>query len=116
MAEAVKTETIERLQPWQALFGILTYIIGAFNISDVNVLILIGLVLVTLGFVQRSTYKHKEAVKEVVAPWVLEKLMKILEEYLPEEPEPEPDPLVLEIEALRAQIAEMEATEVIEDG
>jgi len=113
IVEPVRTATIDRLQPWQALFGILTYVIGAFNIAEVNVIILCGMLLVGLGFVQRSTNQHKEAIKEVVAPWVLERLLKILEEYAPSEPELTPEQI--EIEELKAKIALMEEEDTTEE-
>jgi hypothetical protein len=111
MAEQVKTATMDRLQPWQALFGILTYVIGAFDISEWQTLVLCGFLVIGLGFTQRSTYKHKEAIKEVVTPWLVEKLLCILEDYIskPEEPEPppeEPDPLS-ELEEIKAKLEEM---------
>lgn len=80
--QTVKTQTIDRLQPWQALMGILAYVIGAFDLADWNILLLCGFLIIGLGFTQRSTYKHKEAIKEVVAPWVIEKLLCLLEDYI----------------------------------
>ena len=78
----VETGISSRLQPWQAIFGILTYAIGVYGIENEKALILYGLILATLGFVQVSTYKHKEAIKQVVAPWLVEQLLKIVSEYL----------------------------------
>jgi len=71
-----------RLQPWQSIFAILTYAIAQYGIEDAKALILYGLILATLGFVQISTYKHKEAIKSVVAPWLVEQLLKTISEYL----------------------------------
>ena len=86
---SVSTAAQDKLQPWQAVFAIFTFVITQFDMSSNNVLILIGMVSLTLGFVMRSTYKHKEAVKAVVAPWLLQSLLKIVEDYLPATPEPD---------------------------
>jgi len=94
----VSTAAQDKLQPWQAVFAIFTYVITQFDISDVNNLILIAIVATTLGFVMRSTYKHKEQVKEVVAPWLLERVIQILSDYLPKTAPPTatptPEPIV----------------------
>jgi len=108
MTEEVRTATIERLQPWQALFGILTYVVGAFDITQWQTLLLCGFLCIALGFTQRSTYKHKEAIKEVVAPWLVERLLSVLMDYLPQE-EPEVSEEPDELETLKAQLAELEA-------
>ena len=94
----VSTAAQDKLQPWQAVFAIFTYAITQFDISEPNVLILIGIVSATLGFVMRSTYKHKEQVKEVVAPWLLQRVIQILSDYLPKTPPPSetPEPIVAE--------------------
>ena len=84
---SVSTAAQDKLQPWQAVFAIFTFVITQFDMSSNNVLILIGMVSLTLGFVMRSTYKHKEAVKAVVAPWLLQQLLRAIEDYLPSEPE-----------------------------
>lgn len=88
---AVSTAAQDKLQPWQAVFAIFTYAITQFEMSETNTLILVGMIAATLGFVMRSTYKHKESVKEVVAPWLLERVLEILGDYLkptlPETPE-----------------------------
>ena len=85
----VSTAVQDKIQPWQALFAILTYSLTQFDIGEVNTIILLGMILTALGFVQRSTYKHKEAVKDIVAPWLLEKLLKEVSEYLePKIPDP----------------------------
>ena len=93
---AVQTGISERLQPWQALFALLTYALGTYGIEDEKALILYGMVLACLGFVMVSNYKHKEAIKKVIAPWLVEQLLKTVSEYLePELPEPpaeEPTP------------------------
>ena len=90
--EKVSTAVQDKIQPWQALFAILTYSLTQFDIGEANTIILLGMILAALGFVQRSTYKHKEAVKDIVAPWLVEKLLKEVSEYLapdlPETPEP----------------------------
>jgi hypothetical protein len=104
--EVVETGISSRLQPWQAIFGILTYAIGVFGISDEKALILYGLILAALGFTMVSSYKHKEAIKQVVAPWLVEQILKTLGEYLkpPEPPAPEEpsiDPLLLAAEERR---------------
>ena len=100
---AVSTAAQDKLQPWQAVFAIFTFVITQFDLSSNNVLILIGMVSLTLGFVMRSTYKHKEAVKTVVAPWLLQQLLKALEDYLPTTPEPE-EPLEPTREELIARL------------
>ena len=87
--DKISTAVQDKIQPWQALFAILTYSLTQFDIGEANTIILLGMILAALGFVQRSTYKHKEAVKEIVAPWLLEKLLHEVSEYLkPEMPEP----------------------------
>ena len=40
------------------------------------------MILAGLGFVMSSTYKHKQAVKEIVAPWLVERLLEIAADYL----------------------------------
>ena len=93
--EKVSTAVQDKIQPWQALFAILTYSLTQFDIGEANTIILLGMILAALGFVQRSTYKHKEAVKEVVAPWLVEKLLKEVSEYLaPDLPPPPEVPVV----------------------
>jgi hypothetical protein len=91
------------------LFGILTYVVGAFDLSQWQTLILCGLLLLALGFVQRSTYKHKEAIKEVVAPWLVERLLTVLDEYLPKTEEEEIVEEPTGLEELQAIVAELEA-------
>ena len=77
------------MQPWQALFALLTYALGTYGIENERALILYGMVLACLGFVMVSNYKHKEAIKKVVAPWLVEQLLKTLSDYLePTLPEP----------------------------
>jgi hypothetical protein len=110
--DAVSTAVQDKFQPWQAMFAIFTYALTQFDIGQVNTIVLLGMMLVTLGFVQRSTYKHKEAVKEVVAPWLVEQLLKIVSDYLspelpeppaeePEAEEPSREELIEQLEALR---------------
>ena len=118
---AVSTAVQDKLQPWQALFAIFTYTLTQFDIGLTNTVILLGMILTALGYVMRSTYQHKQAVKEVVAPWLVEQLLKIVSEYLapqlptpPEEPPEEPIEPVIDkektIEALQAKIALLEAS------
>jgi len=94
---AVSTAVQDKLQPWQALFAVFTYSLTQFDIGEINTVILLGMILAALGFVQRSTYKYKAEVKEVVAPWLLEQLLKIISEYLapqiPALPEEKPEPI-----------------------
>jgi len=124
LENTVETGISQRLQPWQSLFAILTYAIGVYGLDNERALILYGLILAALGFVMVSSYKHKEAVKEIVAPWLVEQLLNTVSEYLGTPPTPEeingeivvktPD---LKIEAtakdmkaeLRAQIKTLEA-------
>jgi hypothetical protein len=82
MTETIKTGFTERLQPWQAIFGVLTYVIGAFDITEWQTLALCGFLLLGLAFTQRANYKHKEAIKSVVIPWLVERLLETLGEYL----------------------------------
>ena len=116
--DKVSTAVQDKIQPWQALFAVFTYALTQFEIGEVNTIILLGMILAALGFVQRSTYKYKAEVKEIVAPWLLEKLLKEVSEYLepkiPEPPaeEPEPEPIDEPTrEELLARLAELE-TEV----
>jgi hypothetical protein len=92
--ETVSTAVQDKIQPWQAVFTIFTFALTQFDIGETNTVILLGMILTTLGFVMRSTYKHKEAVKEIVAPWLLQQLLQIASEYLaptlPEPPEEAP--------------------------
>ena len=117
---AVSTAVQDKLQPWQAVFAIFTYAITQLDIGQTNTVILIGMILATLGFVQVSTYKHKEAVKQVVAPWLVEQLLKVISEYLapqlpptPEEPVEPVEPVITkeeQIAELLAKLAELEGT------
>ena len=87
--DTVETGITSRIQPWQAIFALLTYALGTYGIEDEKALILYGMVLACLGFVMVSNYKHKEAIKSVIAPWLVEQLLKTLSEYLaPQLPEP----------------------------
>lgn len=94
--DSVETGITSRIQPWQAIFALLTYALGTYGIEDEKALILYGMVLACLGFVMVSNYKHKEAIKKVIAPWLVEQLLKTLSEYLapqlPEPPAEEPTP------------------------
>ena len=111
---SVSTAAQDRLQPWQAVFAIFTYAITQLDLSETNILILVGMISTTLGFVMRSTYKHKEAVKSVVAPWLLQQVVKILKDYLPsEEPEPSEPYTILQptVEELEEQLRELLAKE-----
>jgi hypothetical protein len=124
--ETVETGLTSRLQPWQSLFAIFTYALTQFDIGQTNTVILLGMILAALGFVQYSTYKHKEKIKSVVAPWLVEQLLKIISDYLapelpppPEEIEPPeetlPEPTKEELkEELKKRIAALEA--MMRDG
>jgi len=79
---SVSTGLQSKLQPWQAIFALLSYAVGVFGIEDEKALILYGMILACLGFVQVSNYKHKETIKEIVAPWLVEQLLKTLSDYL----------------------------------
>jgi len=106
-----------RMQPWMALFSILTYAIGVYGISDEKALILYGLILGTMGFVMVSTNKHNEAIKSTVVPWLIEQILNTLGKYLaPPEPPLEGEPILDETEHkekvladLKAQVAALEA-------
>jgi hypothetical protein len=119
----VESGISSRLQPWQSLFAILTYAISMYGIEDEKALILYGLILAALGFTMVSSYKHKETVKEIVAPWLVEQLLKTVSEYLapsippppsetPDEP-PDENERQVKMEALRAQI---QALELLRNG
>ena len=116
MTEQAKTKIhtgiSERLQPWQALFALLSYVVGTYGIEDEKALILYGMILACLGFVMVSNYKHKEAIKNVVAPWLVEQLLKTISDYLaptlPEPPAEEPIPELDEPDKERT-IAEIKA-------
>jgi len=85
---SVSTGLQSKLQPWQAIFALLSYAVGVFGIEDEKALILYGMILACLGFVQVSNYKHKESIKEIVAPWLVEQLLKTLSDYLGTPPPP----------------------------
>jgi len=107
--EAVSTAVQDKLQPWQAVFTIFTFALTQFDIGETNTVILLGMILGTLGFVMRSTYKHKEAVKEIVAPWLVQKLLELVSDYLePNLPAP-PEETIVEAPTREALIAELEA-------
>jgi len=89
----ISTATQDKLQPWQALFAVFTYALTQFDIGQTNTIILLGMIIAGLGFVQRSTYKHKEAIKEIVAPWAVEQAIRVLSDYLSTPPPPEAEPL-----------------------
>jgi len=80
--DAVSSAVEGKLQPWQALFAIFTYSLTQFDIGQTNTVILLGMILTALGFVMSSTYKHKQATKDIVAPWLLQQLLRIASEYL----------------------------------
>jgi len=114
---SVSSAVQDKIQPWQALFAILTYALTQFDIGQTNTIILLGMILASLGFVQRSTYKHKEAVKEIVAPWLLEQLLQVISDYLapqlPDTPEEQVEPVPVptkeeQIAALTARLKELE--------
>ena len=113
--KAVSTAVQDKIQPWQALFAIFTYALTQFDIGETNTIILLGMILTGLGFVMKSTYTHKQITKDVVAPWLLQRLLEELKQYLPDLPEPpteEPEPIDEPTrEELLARLAELE-TEV----
>jgi len=82
VAGAVETGLSSKLQPWQALFALISYAVGVYGIEDEKALILYGMILACLGYVMTTNYKHKEAIKEIVAPWLVEQLLKTLSDYL----------------------------------
>ena len=107
---AVSTAVQDKLQPWQAVFTIFTFALTQFDIGETNTVILLGMILGTLGFVMRSTYKHKEAVKEIVAPWLVQKLLELVSDYLePNLPAPPEEEPIVEAPTREALIAELEA-------
>jgi len=111
---AVETGIQSKLQPWQAIFALLSYAVGVFGINDDRALILYGMILACLGFVQVSNYKHKETIKEIVAPWLVEQLLKTLSDYLgtPVPPNETADGIVVQTPdiSIKASAKEMETT------
>jgi hypothetical protein len=103
----VSSAAQDKLQPWQALFAVFTYALTQFDIGQTNTIILLGMIIAALGFVQSTTYKHKQAIKEIVAPWAVEQAIKVLSDYL----EPElPAPPVVEPVKAEPTREELEAT------
>ena len=108
-----------RMQPWMALFTILSYVIGVYGISDDRALVLYGMILAALGFVMVNTNKHNEAIKSTVIPWLIEQILTTLGKYLkPPDPPEEGEPIISEVteqskeelaQELKAQIAALEA-------
>jgi hypothetical protein len=112
---AVSTGVQNKIQPWQALFAIFTYALTQFDLGETNTLILLGIVMTGLGFVMRSTYLHKQATKEIVAPWLLEQVIKILSDYLPAPlPPSEVAPVIVDEPTREELIAQLEALGVKE--
>jgi len=108
----ISTATQDKLQPWQALFAVFTYALTQFDIGQTNTIILLGMIIVGLGFVQRSTYKHKEAIKEIVAPWAVEQAIKVLSEYLePALPETPEEPVLVDEPTREELQAKLDALE-----
>ena len=118
--EIVETGFWDKLQPWQAVFSVFMYSLGIYGVEDEKALVLYAMLLVTLAFAMVSQYKHQEATKSVVVPWVLEKALKIvskyLEPYYPLGPEevPKPNPLSSSTKTdivadIEAQIAALKA-------
>ena len=116
---AIATGVSSRMQPWMALFTILSYVIGVYGISDEKALVLYGMILATLGFVMVNTNKHNEAIKETVIPWLIEQILTTLGKYLaPPEPPVDGEPIIDEteakgkiIETLQEQVAALEAAQ-----
>lgn len=100
--EHVETGLSNRLQPWQAIFALLSYALGTYGIENERALILYGMILATLGFTMLTNYKHKEAIKKVIAPWLVEQILQTLGEYLeptlPEPPTEEPPEPIAELD------------------
>ena len=110
--KAISTAVQDKVQPWQALFTIFTFALTQFDIGETNTIVLLGIIMAGLGFVMNSTYKHKQATKDVVAPWLVEQVVRILSEYLtPQVPTPEPteeeepsrEELIARLEALGSE-------------
>jgi len=110
---AVETGLAARTQPWMAIFTLLSYCVGVFGIQDEKALVLYGMILACLGFVMVSNYKHKETIKEIVAPWLVEQLLKTLSDYLgtPVPPSETPDGVVVQTPdiSIKASAKEMQA-------
>ena len=118
MAKDMAKDTIEtgfwdKLQPWQALFTVFMYALGTYGIEDEKALVLYAMILTALVVVMVSQYKHQEATKSVVVPWLLEKVLKILGKYLephyPSRPEEIPEPVPITPSTKTDIIAEIEA-------
>jgi len=111
----ISTAAQDKLQPWQALFAVFTYALTQFDIGETNTIVLLGIIMIGLGFVQNSTYKYKQAIKDIVAPWAVEQAIQILSDYLkPELPAPpekieEPEKREPTREELEAKLAALEA-------
>ena len=99
MAEELKEQITDgilgKLQPWQAMFMILSYMITQFELSEIHNLVAVGMIAATLGFAMVSNYKHKEEMKVIITPFLVDQVLKILKDYMPPlKVEPEPIPLL----------------------
>ena len=105
---AIATGVSSRMQPWMALFTILSYVIGVYGISDDRALVLYGMILAALGFVMVNTNKHNEAIKSTVIPWLIEQILTTLGKYLaPPAPPVEGEPIFDEVDDKEAVLAEL---------
>ena len=111
--ETIETGFWDKLQPWQAMFTVFMYALGTYGIEDETALILYAMILAALVMAMVSQYKHQEATKSVVVPWLLEKTLKILGKYLepqyPLRPEEKPEPVPITPQTKTDIIAEIEA-------
>lgn len=94
LKEKVTDGILGKIQPWQAIFGMLSYVIFNYDMEIWQNLTLIAILAVMLGHAMVNKNKHTEAMKEVVTPFIVDQLFKTLEEYLP--PKEEQEPIVVE--------------------
>ena len=108
--EKVKATVIEHLQPWQAIFTVLTWVVTQFDISEWQTLVLIAMLCSTLGFAMIKGYQHNEIVREVVAPWIVEKAVGLLSDYMKKVTPTSEDPTIeARVSILKKQVAVLES-------
>lgn len=111
--EKLKSTVIEHLQPWQAIFTVLTWVVTQFDITDWQTLVLIAMLCATLGFAMIKGYQHNEIVREVVAPWIVEKAIDLLSVYMKKvTPVPTDPSIEARVSILKKQIAVLETQKV----
>lgn len=83
--EKVETGFLTKLQPWQSLFGLLMMAFGIYGLDE-RALIFYGMIMICLAFTMISSNKHKEVMKKVIIPFVVEQALKVLADYTKLEP------------------------------